>query len=389
MPGFELAAHDPTPVDFASLDLDARLLDGIEDLGFTRTTPIQGAVFPLAVEGHDLVGCAATGSGKTVGFLLPLLERILRRRREQPDVPAGTSVLILAPTRELAVQIEDDFQGLSYHTGLSSIAVYGGVGAGSQDRGLRGSADIVVATPGRLMDHMNSGAPQFTNLQALVLDEADRMLDMGFWPSVRRIVSSLPENRQTLLFSATMSDEVLRSAAQIMRNPRRIQIGETGLSKTITHLGHVVRSDEKATWLMRFLRETHGRSLVFVRTKRGADRLASRLRAAGVRCAALHADRTQKERSAAVEAFRTSRRATLVATDIAARGLDIDQIDHVVNYEVPTVTDTYVHRVGRTARAGVAGTAVTLAAPDELKALRAIERELGLDIEVTEPGDSR
>jgi ATP-dependent RNA helicase RhlE len=296
---------------------------------------------------------------------------------------AGTRVLILAPTRELAVQIEDEFQGLAYHTSLSSVAVYGGVEAGPQERGLRGAADIVVATPGRLLDHMGTNAARFNGLEVLVLDEADRMLDMGFWPSVRRIVASLPADRQTLLFSATMSHEVAESARQIMRSPQMIRVGRSeGLASTIEHIGHVVPGPEKANWLASFLRRTHGTSLVFVRTKRGADKLARQLAAAGIKCAALHADRSQRERSAAVEGFKSGRFNALVATDIAARGIDIDGIGHVVNYEVPGSVDTYVHRVGRTGRAEAVGTAVTLVAPEELAALRAIEKSLKVSFAV-------
>ena len=292
-------------------------------------------------------------------------------------------MLILAPTRELAVQIEDEFQGLAYHTQLSSVAVYGGVEAGPQERGLRGAADIVVATPGRLLDHMGSNAANFDGLEVLVLDEADRMLDMGFWPSVRRIVASLPANRQTLLFSATMSEEVTRSASQIMRAPQMIRVGRVeGLASTIEHVGCMVPAREKADWLTRFLKRTHGTSLVFVRTKRGADKLTRSLLAGGIKCAALHADRTQSERSAAVEGFKSGRFKALIATDIAARGIDIDGIGHVVNYDVPPSVDAYVHRVGRTGRAESMGTAVTLVAPEELAALRVIEKSLNVTFAV-------
>jgi ATP-dependent RNA helicase RhlE len=293
---------------------------------------------------------------------------------------------VLAPTRELAVQIEDDFQGLAYHTKLSGVAVYGGVGAAVQDRALRGGVDLVVATPGRLLDHLNSGAANFDGLEVLVLDEADRMLDMGFWPSVRRIVSELPDARQTLLFSATMSDDVMGAARQIMREPKLIRIGRTGgLATTLTHRAHVVSGHEKAEWLVRFLRHADGPALVFVRTKRFADRLARRLAAGGIRCAALHADRTQSQRMAAVEGFRAGRHNALVATDIAARGLDIEGIAHVINYDVPPSSDAYIHRVGRTGRAQAAGVALTLVAPEERKALRQLELTLNLQLHPTEP----
>jgi len=382
---FEPAPYDATPVPFTSLGLGPDLDKALADRGFITTTPIQSAVFPGVLDGADLVACAQTGTGKTLGFLLPLMHRLIRADQSGigPRPAPKTRVLILAPTRELAVQIEDEFQGLAYHTHLSSVAVYGGVEAGPQERGLRGAADIVVATPGRLLDHMGSNAANFEALEVLVLDEADRMLDMGFWPSVRRIVASLPENRQTLLFSATMSDEVTRSASQIMRTPKMIRVGrQEGLASTIEHVGYLVPSAEKAEWLSRFLKRTHGTSLVFVRTKRGADKLARRLSAGGIKCAALHADRTQSERSAAVEGFKSGRYRALIATDIAARGIDIDDIGHVVNYEVPPSVDAYVHRVGRTGRADAVGTAVTLVAPEEQPALRVIEKSLNVTFEI-------
>jgi ATP-dependent RNA helicase RhlE len=257
-----------------------------------------------------------------------------------------------------------------------------------QERALRAGVDIVVATPGRLMDHMRHDSVDLTKLEVLVLDEADRMLDMGFWPSVRKIVSSLPTRRQTLLFSATMSDEVTRSAMQIMQAPRLIRVGRVeGLATTIHHVGQVVPSPEKADWLRAFLRGIGGTSLVFVRTKRGADRLAQRLLAGGIKCAALHADRSQRERSAAVEGFKSGRFHALIATDIAARGIDIEGIGHVVNYEVPHSVDAYVHRVGRTGRAEAAGTAVTLVAPEELAAFRVIEQSLKVSFAVSADAD--
>jgi ATP-dependent RNA helicase RhlE len=376
---FDPAPYDATPVLFTSLGLETGLERAIVDRGFETTTPIQGAVFPAVLDGIDLVACAQTGTGKTLAFLLPLMQRLVKG-----GSTGSTRVLILAPTRELAVQIEDEFQGLAYHTNLSSVVVYGGVDSGPQERGLRGSADIVVATPGRLLDHMGTNATKFENVEVLVLDEADRMLDMGFWPSVRRIVASLPPNRQTLLFSATMSDEVAQSASQIMRSPKMIRVGrDEGLASTIEHVGHLVPAAEKADWLAQFLKRTHGTSLVFVRTKRGADKLARRLSAAGIKCAAMHADRTQSERSAAVEGFKSGRFRALIATDIAARGIDIEGIGHVVNYDVPPTVDAYVHRVGRTGRAEAVGTAVTLVAPEEVPALRAIEKTLDVKFAVT------
>lgn len=355
--------------------------------GFKTATPIQNDVIPVAREGVDLIACAETGTGKTAAFVLPILERLLARRTAaQVGAAARTAVLILTPTRELAVQIEDDIEGFSYHTGLSSVAVYGGAPSDPQERALRAGVDIVVATPGRLMDHMRMGATDFTGLEVLVLDEADRMMDMGFWPDITRIVSELPAARQTLLFSATMPDEVMTRARAITRDARLIENGaRNGPARTIAHRSAFVPSGEKSTWLAKFLRAEQGPVLVFVRTKIGADRLASRLIAQGIRTAALHADRTQQQRSAAVEGLKSGRFSSLVATDVAARGLDIEGISHVINYEVPTTREAYVHRVGRTGRAHLTGTAITLVAPEERRALNALVRELGIAIEDVAP----
>ena len=385
---FTPVAHDPSPIDFIDLDLAPTLLQGIEDRGFVRTTPIQSAAIPLVLAGEDLIGCAQTGTGKTAAFLVPIIERLLESGAPDEAAEAGaappppsTRVLVLAPTRELAVQIEEDFQGLAYHTGLSAVAVYGGVEAGGQERALRAAVDVVVATPGRLLDHMSTFSHRFDRLEVLVLDEADRMLDMGFWPSVRRIVSTLPARRQTLFFSATMSDDVFRSAVEIMPNAKMIQVGISGEAAiTVTHRAHHVASGEKVDWLSRFLKREKEPTLVFTRTKRGADRVARRLAASGIRCAALHADRTQEQRMAAVEGFRAGRYTALVATDIAARGLDIEGIGHVINFEVPDSPDAYVHRVGRTGRAEASGVALTLVAPEEVGAFRALERALNLTV---------
>ena len=354
-------------------------MTGLTDRGFVRTTPIQAAVYPAVLEGRDLAGCAETGTGKTAAFLLPILHRLLIAR-EGGDAPKrGTRVLVLAPTRELAVQIEEDFQGLSYHTSLTGAAVYGGVGASGQAQALRAGVEIVVATPGRLLDHMRAGIADLAGVEVLVLDEADRMLDMGFWPDVQRIVAALPPERQTLLFSATMSPEVAKIARQIMRNPQLVSVGQRGAPPTtIEHLGHLVGANDKSEWLARFLRRSPGTSIVFVRTKRRADQVARRLSARGVRCVALHADRTQRERTAAVEGFKAGRFDALVATDIAARGIDIQGVAHVINFDVPSTPDAYVHRVGRTGRATATGTAITLIAPEEHRAVRDIERTLGI-----------
>ncbi|MGH9309999.1 MAG: DEAD/DEAH box helicase [Vicinamibacterales bacterium] len=378
------ASYDPSPVPFDALNLDATLLESIRQRGFATTTPIQSAVVPIIMEGDDLIGCADTGTGKTAAFLLPILNRLLKTRAAAPEERGYTRVLILSPTRELAVQIEDDVQGFSYHTDLTSIAVYGGVPMDQQERALKSGVDIIVATPGRLMDHMRNGAVSFDKLDTLVLDEADRMMDMGFWPDVRRIVATLPDAaaRQTLLFSATMPDEVMTLADEVVCDAKYVQIGSAGgPAKSITHTAENVPASQKTEWLAKFLRRTGGPVLVFVRTKSGAERLARRLASLGLKAAALHADRTQAQRTQAVEGFRSGRFRVLVATDVAARGLDIDGITHVVNYEVPSSRETYVHRVGRTGRADATGTALTLVAPEELRALHALQRSFGIEMQ--------
>jgi ATP-dependent RNA helicase RhlE len=385
LPPLALALFDPAPIPFAALSLDERLLSGIRDLGWDATRPVQSGVIPLALEGHDVIACAETGTGKTAAFLVPILQRFLgtARRPLPADTPPGSRALILAPTRELAVQIEDQVQGLTYHTAVSSVAVYGGVPMEPQERALRAGVDIVVATPGRLMDHMRHEAPSFTGLEVLVLDEADRMLDMGFWPDVQRILAALPARRQTLLFSATMPGEVLRLTQEFLHDPRFVQVGRRGgPAQTISHAIQIVPGHEKTQWLARWLRhDAIGPVLVFCRTKIGAERLASRLSSMGIRTAALHADRTQQQRTSAVEGFRTGTYPVLVATDVAARGLDIDGIAHVVNYEVPDTPEAYVHRVGRTGRAESTGSALTLVAPEEERALRALEKAVGVQLQ--------
>jgi ATP-dependent RNA helicase RhlE len=373
---------ETAPLPFVSLGLDPRLLEGIRDLGFTETRPIQSAVITMSLAGDDLIACAETGSGKTCAFVVPMLQRILREG--VVDIPAAkqSRVLVLAPTRELAVQIEDEIHGLSYHTAITSVAVYGGVEMGGQERALKAGVDIIVATPGRLIDHMRQQNADLSAVELLVLDEADRMMDMGFWPDVRRIIAALPATRQTLLFSATMPNDVVRSALEIVKEPKYIQVGQrSAAAKTISHSKHEVSSGHKVDWLIDHLKKPEGPVLIFSRTKIGADKLARKLQSAGIRCIALHADRTMEQRRAAVEGFRGGKYKVLVATDIAARGLDIDGIHTVINYEVPDSPDTYVHRVGRTGRSGEAGHAITLVSPDEHRALAQLERSVGVHLE--------
>jgi ATP-dependent RNA helicase RhlE len=375
---FEPLTPDIEPRRFTDLIKVPELLMGVEDRRFEHTTPIQSAVFDTVAAGHDLVACAETGTGKTAAFLLPLMQRLLQVNAEREG---SARILVLAPTRELAVQIEDDVQGFGYHTSMRCAAVFGGVGMDGQEQALKAGVDVVVATPGRLMDHLRAGIAAFTGLDVLVLDEADRMLDMGFWPDVKFIVSQLPPGRprQTLLFSATMPEEVMGFALEIMQSPRLVQLGiRNAPAASITHKAELLGRHEKTAWLSRFLRRAPGPTLVFSSTKRGADRLARDLQSQGIRAAALHADRTQADRLRAVEGFKSGTHRVLVATDIAARGLDIDAIETVVNFEVPFNREAYVHRVGRAGRAGSTGTAITLVSPDERQDMEEIADAFGL-----------
>jgi ATP-dependent RNA helicase RhlE len=366
-------------VSYGSLDLDPRLAEGLRDLAYSETRPIQTAVIPLALAGRDLIACAETGTGKTAAFVVPTLQRLLKTLPVSEAAPAKSRVLVLAPTRELAVQIEDEIHGLAYHTPITSAAVYGGVEMGAQERALRAGVDIIVATPGRLIDHLRQQNADLSGVELLVLDEADRMMDMGFWPDVRRIIAAIPAGRQTLLFSATMPDEVVRFALEIVRQPTYIQVGQRSAPpKSITHRVELMPAAEKLDWLTNYLRRPDGPTLVFTRTKIGAERLMRKLVSSGIRAASLHANRTQEQRRAAVEGFRGGKYTVLIATDIAARGLDIDGIRTVINFELPDSSESYVHRVGRTGRADEVGQAITLATPDEQHAVSQLEKSVGV-----------
>ena len=378
-------AFDPAPVPFATLISEPALLEALEQRGFRETRPVQSAVLPYALAGRDLIGCAETGTGKTAAFVLPILSRLLREDREAGPRAShqATRALILAPTRELATQIDDEIQGFAYHAPIASVPVYGGVPMEPQERALKAGVDIVVATPGRLLDHMRSGVGDYSKLEVFVLDEADRMMDMGFWPDVRRIAEALPHAtaRQTMLFSATMPEEVMRFADTLAPDSVFVQVGSrSGPAETISHEAHVVPSREKAAFLAKHLRRLHEPAIVFVNTKIGCDRLARQLATSGLRARAIHADRSQEDRTATIEAFRAGRVKVLVATDVAARGLDIEGIGLIVNYEVPRGPDSYVHRVGRTGRSGAAGHALTLADPSERRSLHEIEAAFGLKL---------
>ncbi len=385
-PARESVPFDPAPVPFSTVVTEPALLDALSQRGYEQTTPIQSAVLPYAMAGRDVIGCAETGTGKTAAYVLPVLSRLIREDREAGPRKShhATRALILAPTRELATQIDDEIQGFAYHAPVASAAVYGGVPMGPQERSLQAGVDIVVATPGRLLDHMRSSIGDFSKLEVFVLDEADRMMDMGFWPDVRKIAEtiSVSKNRQTMLFSATMPEEVMRFADALAPNAVFVQVGSRrGPAQSISHEAHVLPAREKVSFLAKYLRRTHEPTIVFVNTKIGADRLARQLVASGLHAAAIHADRSQQDRTAAMESFRTGRTKILVATDVAARGIDIDDVGLIVNYEVPRGLDSYVHRVGRTGRYDAKGHALTLADPSERHDLEALSKAFGLKFE--------
>jgi len=361
------------PKSFEHLGLNPVLLKAVRALGYESPTSIQREGIPAILAGKDTIGTAETGSGKTAAYLLPILQKL------SPQPPGKTRALVLAPTRELAAQIEVALHDLGRGGRVRGKAVYGGVGMGPQQDALRSGVDVVVATPGRLLDHMERRNVDFRGLQVLVLDEADRMLDMGFLPDVRRIVSALPKNRQTLLFSATMSHEVEELARAILRNPVRISVSPPYRPPAaIRHEAYPVPQHLKSQILLRLLgREDMLSVLVFVRTKRRADRVARQVGQAGFTVARIHGDRSQSQREAALGGFRNGRHQVLIATDVAARGIDVLGITHVINYDVPAVPTDYVHRVGRTARMEAHGEAVTLIAPEEENDFRAIEQTLG------------
>ncbi len=367
---------------FDTLGLKAEVLAAVHDAGYTHPTPIQSEAIPLALRGRDLIGLAQTGTGKTAAFTLPIIDRLL-------EGPRRTRVLILTPTRELAAQVEESFTKYSKGSGLSVVAVYGGVGLEPQEKALRRGVDVVVATPGRLLDHLERQNVSFDNLEILVLDEADRMLDMGFAPQINRVVAQIPPYRQTLLFSATMPPEVEALARKYLRKPLVVQVGRRSMAaSTVTHAVYPVPQDKKSALLIELLNKPEMDSvLVFTRTKHGADRVVRNLERAGVNAVAMHADKTQGQRTKALEDFKTGRVRVLVATDIAQRGLDISGISHVINYDVPQQPEDYVHRIGRTGRAASTGDAYTFMSADEIAMVRTIERIIAQQIpRISVPG---
>ena len=358
---------------FTQFKLHPSLLKGIKDLGFTRPTPIQAEAIPPALAGKDVLACAMTGSGKTAAFLLPIAHHLIGKPRGQ------TRALILTPTRELAAQILEDLNDLAVHTPVSGAAVFGGVGMGPQEHAFRRGVDVIVATPGRLLDHFQYSYAKMNHIEFLVLDEADRMLDMGFMPDIKRILRHIPTRRQTLFFSATMPAPIAALTREMLKNPATINLQRTSAPAVgITHAVYPVAQELKSSLLVALLRrgDVHD-ALVFTRTKHRANRVADFLVKQGVRAERIHGNRSQSQRTQALAGFKSGKHQVLVATDIAARGIDVEELGHVVNFDVPKAPEDYIHRVGRTARAEMTGDAFTFVSPAEEGDMSRIERALG------------
>ena len=368
---------------FSRFPLHPDLLKGVKELGFLRPTPIQDQTIPPASEGRDILACAMTGSGKTAAFLLPILHRLMAKPR------GATRALILTPTRELAAQIQAHLEELAVHTPITGAAVFGGVGMGPQEHAFRSGVGVIVATPGRLLDHLRQPYARMAHLEVLVLDEADRMLDMGFLPDIRRILRQIPAKRQTLFFSATMPREIVTLAHEMLRNPFTVNLERKSSPPVgITQAAYPVGRELKSALLVELLkRKIIENAIVFTRTKHRANRLADFVERHGISTGRIHGNRSQNQRTAALEGFKAGQQQILVATDIMARGIDVEALGHVVNFDVPADPDAYIHRVGRTGRAEATGDAFTFVSPDEEQELRAIERVLGSPLpRVTLPG---
>ncbi|THF65487.1 DEAD/DEAH box helicase [Pseudothauera nasutitermitis] len=370
-------------MSFADLGLIPALQQAVADAGYTEPTPIQRQAIPIVIAGHDIMGGAQTGTGKTAGFTLPLLQRLARHANTSTS-PARhqTRALILAPTRELAMQVHESVKTYSKHVPLRSTCIYGGVDMNAQIQELRRGIEIVIATPGRLLDHVQQKTINLSQVEMLVLDEADRMLDMGFIPDIKRILALLPSSRQSLLFSATFSDEIKKLADQMLKNPQMVEVARRNMvSETITHVVHPVSSGMKRNLLAHLLRhQPDTQALVFVDTKLVCGRLAHFLERHGISADSIHGDKSQQQRTETLEAFKAGKLRVLVATDVAARGLDIDELPYVINYELPHTAEDYVHRIGRTGRAGHKGNAVSLVCTEEKHWLSEIEKLIKLQI---------
>jgi ATP-dependent RNA helicase RhlE len=366
--------------NFSELPISSYMKERLSAAKFSLPTPVQSAAIPQALAGKDVLATAQTGTGKTLAFLIPVMEKLLHEKA------SGIAALVLVPTRELAMQVADQYNVLRGRQLPAAAIVVGGLSEGQQLAAIRDGARLVVATPGRLEDYLNRRLVTFTNLRTLVLDEADRMLDMGFLPAIRRIVAKLPKQRQTMCFSATLEGSVIHLVNDYTQNPVRVEVGSTlKPSENVKLQAFEVSRLEKQDMLHHLLRKESGRCLVFARTKRGADRIARSLNRSGINAAMIHGDRSQSQRTAALTGFQQGRFRVLVATDLAARGIHVENIAHVINYDLPEIAESYIHRVGRTGRAGRRGLASTLIAPDERGELMQLERTLGIRIEKLRP----
>jgi len=371
-------------ISFEQLQLAPEILKALTESGYTTPTPIQAQAIPLALEGRDLMAGAQTGTGKTAAFALPILQQLLPQASSSAS-PARHPVraLILVPTRELAIQVEESFKTYAKHTKLRSLVVYGGVDIKTQTPRLKTGVEILVATPGRLLDHIEMKMVQLNQVQVLVLDEADRMLDMGFMPDLKRILALLPKQRQNLMFSATFSTEIKKLSADFLTHPKLIEVARSNATaENVTQKVYLVEQDDKHVLLSQLLHGSDASQvLVFTKTKLAASRLARQLQKEGVAADAIHGDKSQLERIQALDAFKQGKVTVLIGTDVAARGLDIDQLPMVINYEIPHAPEDYVHRIGRTGRAGASGKAISLVSPEEEKYLKEIEKLIKREIE--------
>ena len=368
---------------FNELGLSPVLCTTVAGFGYATPTPIQTQTIPIALQSRDLMAGAATGTGKTAAFALPMLERLLVADGPRRGIPGKPRALVLVPTRELAAQVHESFRKYGRGLGLISTTIFGGVGMRPQIQALRGSMDVVVATPGRLLDHLQQRTVDLSRVEILTIDEADRMLDMGFIPAIRRLLEKLPKNRHTLLFSATFLPEVKALAAQFMRNPAEIQIASMNtVAAAIAHRVHPVSTDRKRDLVVHLLNTDRSQTLIFCRTKHGSDRLCRHLSAGGFRAEAIHGNKSQSARTQSLQDFKSGRTRILVATDIAARGLDIQQLPMVINFDLPHVPQDYIHRIGRTGRAGHTGQAVSLVSREDQPLLRGIQGLLDRKIDV-------
>ncbi|GGA70228.1 RNA helicase [Arenimonas soli] len=371
-------------MNFQSLGLAPELVRALADVGYTTPTPIQAQAIPLALAGHDLMGGAQTGTGKTAAFALPLLHRLAEAGPQRG--PRKPRALVLTPTRELAVQVNDSLRTYGKHLRMNTATVYGGAGMQPQIEALRRGVDVLVACPGRLLDHLQQRTVDLSQVEILVLDEADRMLDMGFLPAIRRVLSALPRKRQTMLFSATFEESIKKLALDFLTNPQQVQVTpQNATAASVSHVVHPVDTSRKRELLIEILSKRHqDQILVFGRTKHGCNRLAEQLEKSGISAVAIHGNKSQGQRLKALRDFKSGQARVMVATDVAARGLDIPLLPLVINFDLPMVAEDYVHRIGRTGRAGASGEAISLVAQDESGLLRAIQRVLKADITVVE-----